>query len=597
MKNNVLGFIVHTLNLRKLSKPAVLCIAVLFIVSMVSVLGASGVQAASTPALHTSENKILDSNGNAVNLRGVGLNGPAPATIFWGPGYNDNTGDQWIPGTTSMDQTFQALQQVYHVNMVRVFIYPSWIWRDNISPAQETGYSGYGSSSISTVGYLQTMCTEAAKYGIYVDMCPFQVTPDSSSYGGDPYCTPNKGGSQGLPLLGFDSQATAFFSAVGYVNNEQGFWTAFWTKMGNDFKAYPNAIFEAWNEADTGNSPNTIPTEYITYLSLMFNAIRGTSATNLIFMQWQFGWFPNGWGMNLSWASQINTALSNPTNIVYTTHFYYYAPTDLTALWASVGIDYNGIYKALQGAWQSLGVNAPLVANEAGDCSYYAANMQNDNTWWNNICQATASLGIGLGAYYWASPITSGGLGWLDEALISGPWQMGQSSPPPNTFGQEFINSNLNSSTTTTSSSTPAPSATPTPSPSSTPQATTIPSPTPISTSPAPQPTNNPAAVSSSNSAPSPLATASPSNDPTPTSSSTSAPLAPSTSNPVPSSKSIATTTSPTPQITLQPTSSPSLTQTTQATNHIQRQSWVTEVFSVFMRVTTLLLGSFLRFA
>ncbi len=590
MKNNVLGNIVHSLNLKTLSKPAVLCIAALFVISMVSVLGANGVQAASTPALHTSGSKILDSNGNVVNLRGVGLNGPAPATIFWGPGYCDNTGDQWITGTTLMDQTFQALQQVYHVNMVRVFIYPSWIWRDNISPAQETGFSGYGSISVSTVSYLQTMCTEAAKYGIYVDMCPFQVTPDVSSYSGDQYCTSNKGGSQGLPLLGFDSQATAFISAAGYANNEQGFWTAFWTKMGNDFKTYPNAIFEAWNEADTGNSPNTIPTGYITYLSLMYNAIRGTGATNLIFLQWQFGWFPNGWGMDLSWASQINNALSNPTNIVYTTHFYYYAPTDLTALWASVGINYNGIYTALQGAWQSLGVNAPLVANEAGDCSYYAANIQNDNIWWNSICQATASLGIGLGAYYWASPITNGGLGWLDEALISGPWQTGQSAPPPNIFGQEFINSNLNPSLTPTSSATPIPVDIPTPSSTSSVTPKTSPAPTsaPAATQ---QATNNPAVTSSSNPDPSPLlATASPSNDPTPTS---SPPPTISTTTTTTSGSNSKSTVIPTPTST----SNYSPTQDPQITNNISQQSLLSGVFSAFMRVATLLLGSFLRFA
>ena len=418
------------------------------------------------------------------------------------------------------------------------------------------------------------MCAEAAKYGIYVDMCPIQVTPDSSSYGGDPYTTPNKGGSQGLPLLGFDSQAMAFFSDAGYANNEQGFWTAFWTKMANDFKAYPNAIFEAWNEADTGNSPNIIPTGYVTYLSLMYNAIRGAGSTNLIFMQWQFGWFPNGWGMDLSWASQINTALSNPTNIVYTTHFYYYAPTDLTALWGSVGIDYNGIYSALQGAWQSLGVNAPLVANEAGDCSYCATNIQNDYTWWNSVCQATSSLGIGLGAYYWASPITSGGLGWLDEALLSGPWQTGQAGPPPNTFGQEFLNSNLNANPVPTPIAipTPIPTSAPTPTPASTPKEK--PSPSPTTT---PQPTVNPAATTSSNPT-DPKQTATATHTPSPTSKSTANPT-------------------PIPKVNPTPTSSPSESQTPQPTNHIPKQSWYSGIFSAFMRVTTLLLGSFLRFA
>ena len=36
-----------------------------------------------------------------------------------------------------MDQTFDAMQSTWHINMIRVFIYPSWYYRDNIVPAQE----------------------------------------------------------------------------------------------------------------------------------------------------------------------------------------------------------------------------------------------------------------------------------------------------------------------------------------------------------------------------------------------------------------------------------------------------------------------------
>ena len=51
-------------------------------------------------------------------------------------------------------------------------------------------------------------------------------------------------------------------------------------------------------------------------------------------MQWHMGWFPNGYGNNLSWVKQIDNAI-HPTNIVYTTHLYYYAPSDLTSYWAT----------------------------------------------------------------------------------------------------------------------------------------------------------------------------------------------------------------------------------------------------------------------
>ena len=102
--------------------------------------------------------------------------------------------------------------------------------------------------------------------------------------------------------------------------------------MANNLKGYPNAIFEAWNEpAATGNWGEPVTTGYQTYLQTMYNAIRGTGATNLIFTQWEMGWTP---GDNLGWVSTVNTALGgNPSNVVYTTHLYYHAPTDLSSYW------------------------------------------------------------------------------------------------------------------------------------------------------------------------------------------------------------------------------------------------------------------------
>ena len=127
-----------------------------------------------------------------------------------------------------------------------------------------------------------------------------------------------------------------------------------------------------------GSDTEAIPAGYMTYLQTMYNAIRATGATNLIMMQWRMGWYPNGYGNNLSWASQINNAI-HPTNIVYTTHFYYYAPTDLSSYWAK---DYATLKTQLQSAISSMGVNAPLVINEEGSCLSSSPNRQNDYTWW-----------------------------------------------------------------------------------------------------------------------------------------------------------------------------------------------------------------------
>ena len=58
--------------------------------------------------------------------------------------------------------------------------------------------------------------------------------------------TSNIAGAQGMPLCGWDSAGNSFIACTGYT--EANFWNAFYTQMANDLKAYPNAVFEAWNE-------------------------------------------------------------------------------------------------------------------------------------------------------------------------------------------------------------------------------------------------------------------------------------------------------------------------------------------------------------
>ena len=159
--------------------------------SMLTVLATTTtVQAATTSALHTSGSYILDANGNTIYLRGVGVAGFAPNLILWGSSGSDNWGDQWNHNpTTAMDQTFSTMQNQWHVNMIRIFVYPSWYYRDNIIPAKEDSNYASDTTPISTRAYLKTLCTEAAKYGIYVDITPYTLTPSLSSFGDDPYAT------------------------------------------------------------------------------------------------------------------------------------------------------------------------------------------------------------------------------------------------------------------------------------------------------------------------------------------------------------------------------------------------------------------------
>jgi len=176
-------------------------------------------------------------------------------------------------------------------------------------------------------------------------------------------------------------------------------------------------------------------------------------------MQWQPGWMPNGWGFNLSCASQITTALGgSPTNLAFTTHIYYYSPADLTPYWdqSSIDNDAGGIpdteaqlatdFSALQ---TSMGVSAPLVFNEAGDCASQTAKIANDYIWWNNFCQAAFADVISVQAYFWARPSPTG-LGPFSEGLIAtAPYS-------PNTFGSDFITDSQAGNIALSSSSSPA---------------------------------------------------------------------------------------------------------------------------------------------
>jgi hypothetical protein len=454
----------------------------------------------------------------------MGLAGFAPNMVLWGNGNSDSWGNQWNTDTAIMDQTFESMKNDWHINMIRVFFYPSWYYRDNIVPAQESASHSSMTTGISIKSYLQTMATEASKYGIYIDLVPYMLTPSSSSFGLDKYASSNFGW-QGMPLCGWDSAGNQFLADAGYGNNEAGFWNWLWTDMGNTFKDYPNVIFDAWNEPNVGLDNDAIPSGFMTYLQTMYTAIRSTGSTNLIMMQWHMGWFPNGYGNDLSWVKQIDNTI-HPTNVVYTTHFYYYAPSDLTSYWAT---DYAGLKAQVQTAVNSMGIVAPLVINEEGSCLAYSSNQARDVTWWTNLLQVQYDLGIGAGAYYWLSDAGLGPI-YAGETMLS-------SGYAPNAMGQAFINA-YRSGTTQIETPTPVPTATPTPEPTATPTPTPVetaaPTPAPTETSietptvtPTPQPTQTPSTPTTPTkpSTPTVTPTPEPTNTPAPEPTNTTAPV------------------------------------------------------------------------
>jgi hypothetical protein len=525
---------------RPLKRSIAVCLSALFIVSMIAVLATPTATAATSSALHTSSSYVLDANGNTVYLRGMGVAGFAPDLQLWGSGGSDNWGNQWnYNPATVMDQTFDAMKNQWHVNMIRVFIYPSWWYRDGIVPTQESSSYGSSTTPISIKAYMKTLCQEADKYGIYVDIVPYMMTPYSGSFDKDEYVS-NDFGYQGMPLCNnWDSEATKFLSDAGYGGNEAGFWSWLWSDMATTLKDCPNAIFEAWNEPGMGSDVDAIPAGYMNYLSVMYNAIRGTGSTNLIMMQWHVGWFPNGYGNNLSWVKQIDSAI-HPTNLIYTTHFYYYAPSDLSSYWTK---DYATLKTQIQTGISSMGIAAPLVINEEGSCLSSSPNKQNDYTWWGNVVLAQRDLNVGAGAYYWLSDSGLGGV-FSGESMLS-------SGYSPNIMGQSYIsayqatamNPTVTPAPTVAPTAMPKPTATPTPTPTATPKPPTV--------TPTPAPTTVPTAALAPTVTPTSAPTAAPTVTPKPTATKTPTPESIATASPNPT---VTSTKTPTPTVTPKPT-------------------------------------------
>lgn len=388
--------------------------------------------AATISSLHVLGDKILDSANRPVILRGIGRTGDMEsASGMWSTAGDVNVaawGQKWMPieyNIPLMDATFECYQQVWNVNMIRLFVLPSWYWQDDIVPSQQdpANYPLW-TTPISYRAYIQTVVAEAQKYGIYVDLVPFQLISG--------YQDGNQGGAQGLPLSGWDSVAQGFLRSTNL--SERQFWQWFWTMLSANLRSYPNVIYEAYNEPENlGN--DAITPAYLEYLTLMYTAVRSTGSSNLIFMQWNGGYVPT-WN-DLSWCTQITTAIPRASNIAFTTHVYRHAPY-FNSQW---GVDYPTVLIQMLTAIKSMGVVAPLVINEAGSCmSYVAANdVQNELNWWSGLNRVAQTLSIGLSAYYWMADTDLGPV-FAGEALLSGPWPARAATPPANNMGQIFLN-------------------------------------------------------------------------------------------------------------------------------------------------------------
>ncbi len=430
------------------------CLTVLLAVALIATLLFDSFQVNTVKgsvALHTVGSRILDADGRDVYLRGIGRAGDIQsASGMWsGPGSNVFNWDQkWYPITDiipKMDATLQCYRDSWHVNMIRIFVSADWWWIDTINPTDYQPDTN-NVAPISFRTYLETLVVEAAKYGIYVDFCPYSAV--------NAYWL--SGEFEGEPLDWVPGTASYDFIQNVTVNagrTEAQFWSLWWTSVVQRLGNYSNVIFELWNE------PGDYQPTFFNYTVQGYQTIRGLGNQNLIFMQWQPGIVP-GW-QSLTWApelySQLKAAINGtPQNIAFTTHTYMHSPAP-NLQW---GDNYTEVKDQLNSPdmvpqTRSPTCTVPLVFNEMGvlDADYvYSGDQQHDGgnlslqqnrerdySFWDAILHNARDMGIGVCAYYWMQDGVATAYGFAGESLVKDDvWT--NAYPMPNSVGQTFIN-------------------------------------------------------------------------------------------------------------------------------------------------------------
>ena len=362
MKTKTLATLLSLKTPRKLAKPIVIGITALLLLSMVSMLMASGVQAASNAtALHTEGKLIKDASGNTIYLRGLQKVELA-----------DDPDGTWNGNALWSDANVQAeLDQMkaWGANTVRC-IQSIDNWKYDLN----TPYA-----SISSRDAVNRLIKFAADRDMYVIFTAYRVTNYFSGGNQDP-----------LPYPPYQTSS----GAGSVITSKQDF-VNWWADVANNLKGYPNVLFEIWNEPIASGSAVQ---EFYGVQQQVINAIRGTGAQNLILAQWDMGSWVDldyGGGSTMDW---VDTAkLTDPSNnLVYVTHLYReYGQTGIYSNSASVSkwgtnhaYDYNELKRAFTAEkidYILNTLNKPMFVTECG------ANMDQGGAEANYEQQALAN--------------------------------------------------------------------------------------------------------------------------------------------------------------------------------------------------------------
>ena len=260
--------------------------------------------------LHTSGSRILDQNNNQVFLRGVnyGSFGDTSSGGFDNASAFDGY-SVFRPSVASA--TFKAMAR-NQLNCIRIMLVMDW-WKKNFSGHIDISGSG-GITEHSDASYpaYRNVVTQtvnlANQEGLYVVISIW--TSD--------YTTMNRRLELPFPSNAFPDETSV---------------TNFWLELASAFSAYPNVIFEFYNEPNTDASLSTTFDQYYTMTKQTIDQLRQGGYDVPVLCQWGycggFNWTPGGAvaGTTDSWLYKAVQVLGNCTNVIFSHHLYRYHGT------------------------------------------------------------------------------------------------------------------------------------------------------------------------------------------------------------------------------------------------------------------------------
>jgi hypothetical protein len=377
--------------LRKTVKLVSIGLSIILVIGILNSLPISVTAQTPTLPTHVEGNKIVDSSGQILILRGVQV-----------PCFASQPAGAWSGYTIwNQQDIINELDAIksWGANTIRLQIAIEY-WKYNLNTPN---------LAITNRDAIKLVAQLAAQRGMYVILTGYSVKGSSNGGQQDP-----------LPYPPFQTSP----GASSVIANKQDF-VYWWNNVASELKNYPNLMFEIWNEPTlrpfglSTITANTVQTEYFTVVQEVINSIRTTGAMQPILTQWDYStWVDLDYPWNpeatMNWITTAN--LNDPAgNIVYVTHIYrqggstgiYSIPESIQQHGSNYAWEYDQIKLALQYEridWVINTLNKPMFITETG-CNIDLTGIASTQelTGWNNLLTILNQWDIGYIAHVWTS--------------------------------------------------------------------------------------------------------------------------------------------------------------------------------------------------